>query len=91
MTVVVLVKDTVARLPNGEGTRPDIVELLRDSQYLNEATANEGNALTTVVSGALDRLQSETDPCVKYDSMKKTWVHLHRGRTAEEHGTSYSL
>lgn len=28
------VRDAVARLPNGEGTRGDICELLKDSQFL---------------------------------------------------------
>ena len=28
------VRDAAARLPNGEGTRADICELLKDSQYL---------------------------------------------------------
>lgn len=28
------VRDSAARLPNGEGTRADICELLKDSQYL---------------------------------------------------------
>jgi len=28
------VRDSVARLPNGEGTRGDICELLKDSQFL---------------------------------------------------------
>lgn len=31
---VFIVRDSAARLPNGEGTRADICELLKDSQYL---------------------------------------------------------
>jgi len=38
------------------------------------------------VSGALDRLHYEKDPCVKYDSSKKVWVYLHRNRTRDEFG-----
>ena len=30
VTILTLVRDAVSRLPNGEGTRADIVELLRD-------------------------------------------------------------
>ncbi|KAH7951059.1 hypothetical protein HPB52_004608 [Rhipicephalus sanguineus] len=33
-----IVRDAAARLPNGEGTRADICELLKDSQYLAEAS-----------------------------------------------------
>ena len=32
--LVFSVRDSVARLPNGEGTRGDICELLKDSQFL---------------------------------------------------------
>ncbi len=42
--------------------------------------------LTSAVSGALDRLQGETDPCCKYDTSKKTWQYLHLGRTSEDFG-----
>lgn len=40
----------------------------------------------TVVSGALDRLHYERDPCVKYDSNRKVWIYLHRNRSEEEFG-----
>ena len=39
-----------------------------------------------VVSGALDRLHYEKDPCVRYDSSRKVWLYLHYGRTEEEFG-----
>lgn len=42
--------------------------------------------INTVVSGALDRLHSEKDPCVKYDVNSKLWIYLHRSRTEEEFG-----
>ena len=78
------VRDATARLPNGEGTRTDICELLKDSQYL--APVSQESTLHSVVSGALDRLHYETDPCVKYDTKRKIWIYLHRGRTEEEFG-----
>jgi len=31
---LISVRDAAARLPNGEGTRSDICELLKDSQFL---------------------------------------------------------
>jgi len=33
--------------------------------------------MSQVVSGALDRLHYENDPCVKFDSDKKLWTYLH--------------
>ena len=80
------VRDAAARLPNGEGTRSDICELLRDSQFISPTVSD--NQLNTVVSGALDRLHYEKDPCVKYDVNRKLWIYLHRNRTEEEFGTS---
>ena len=38
------------------------------------------------MSGALDRLHAEKDPCVKYDITRKLWVYLHRVRSVEEFG-----
>ncbi|GFS69870.1 nuclear factor related to kappa-B-binding protein [Trichonephila clavipes] len=38
VTILSLVRDSAARLPNGEGTRADICELLKDSQYLSLAS-----------------------------------------------------
>lgn len=34
VTILSLVRDAAARLPNGEGTRAEICELLKDSQFL---------------------------------------------------------
>uniref|UniRef100_A0A1A7XTY5 Nuclear factor related to kappa-B-binding protein n=1 Tax=Iconisemion striatum TaxID=60296 RepID=A0A1A7XTY5_9TELE len=82
VTILSLVRDAAARLPNGEGTRAEICELLKDSQFLApDVTSAQVN---TVVSGALDRLHYEKDPCVKYDIGRKLWIYLHRSRTQEE-------
>ncbi|XP_058865759.1 nuclear factor related to kappa-B-binding protein [Acipenser ruthenus] len=82
VTILSLVRDAAARLPNGEGTRAEICELLKDSQFLApEVTSAQVN---TVVSGALDRLHYEKDPCVKYDIGRKLWIYLHRDRSEEE-------
>lgn len=35
------------------------------------------------MSGALDRLHYERDPCVKYDLQKKLWIYLHKNRTLD--------
>ena len=42
--------------------------------------------LNNAVSGALDRLHYEKDPCVRYDSPRKVWIYLHRGRSEEDFG-----
>uniref|UniRef100_A0A665UUX6 Nuclear factor related to kappa-B-binding protein n=1 Tax=Echeneis naucrates TaxID=173247 RepID=A0A665UUX6_ECHNA len=82
VTILSLVRDAAARLPNGEGTRAEICELLKDSQFLApDVTSTQVN---TVVSGALDRLHYEKDPCVKYDIGRKLWIYLHRHRSQEE-------
>ncbi|XP_016376909.1 nuclear factor related to kappa-B-binding protein-like isoform X1 [Sinocyclocheilus rhinocerous] len=82
VTILSLVRDAAARLPNGEGTRAEICELLKDSQFLApDVTSAQVN---TVVSGALDRLHYEKDPCVKYDIGRKLWIYLHKDRSQEE-------
>lgn len=82
VTILTLVRDATARLPNGEGTRADICELLKSSQYICPSAAE--TVLQTIVSGALDRMHTEHDPCVRYDTKRKIWIYLHRGRTEEE-------
>ncbi|XP_061165469.1 nuclear factor related to kappa-B-binding protein-like [Saccostrea echinata] len=82
VTILTLVRDSAARLPNGEGTRGDICELLKDSQFLAPGVSDA--QINVVVSGALDRLHSEKDPCVKYDVNRKLWIYLHRSRSEEE-------
>lgn len=84
VTILALVRDAVARLPNGEGTRSEICEMLRDSAFLAPEASNV--TLNSVVSGALDRLHYERDPCVRYDSHKKSWIYLHRDRSQEQFG-----
>lgn len=82
VTILTLVRDAAARLPNGEGTRADICELLKSSQYINPTASDQ--VLQTIVSGALDRMHTEPDPCVKYDSKRKIWIYLHRNRSESE-------
>ncbi|KAJ8922751.1 hypothetical protein NQ315_007786 [Exocentrus adspersus] len=82
VTILSLVRDAAARLPNGEGTRGEICELLKSSQYISPTAPD--NILQSVVSGALDRMHTQWDPCVKYDPKKKIWIYLHRNRTEED-------
>uniref|UniRef100_A0A8D8CHI5 Nuclear factor related to kappa-B-binding protein n=1 Tax=Culex pipiens TaxID=7175 RepID=A0A8D8CHI5_CULPI len=84
VTILALVRDATARLPNGEGTRADICELLKSSQYISQSAIENPQVLQTIVSGALDRMHTELDPCVKYDTKRKIWIYLHRNRTEQE-------
>lgn len=81
ITILCLTRDAASRLPNGIGTRADICELITDSQYLVLNTPE--NDISSIVSGALDRLHYESDPCVRYDTERKIWIYLHRKRTLE--------
>jgi nuclear factor related to kappa-B-binding protein len=63
--------------------------MLRDSTFL--APDASSVTLNSVVSGALDRLHYERDPCVRYDSHKKSWIYLHRDRTQEQFGKNNKL
>ncbi|CAL5334270.1 unnamed protein product [Camellia sinensis] len=82
VTILCLVRDAAARLPGSIGTRADVCTLIRDSQYIVE-DVSEGQ-LNQVVSGALDRLHYERDPCVQFDGERKLWVYLHREREEED-------
>jgi hypothetical protein len=82
VTQMSVVRDAAARLPNGRGTRAEVVELLKDSQYLRADVGHD--QLMAMVSGSLDRLQAETDPCVKHD--RGLWVYQHHARTPETLG-----
>ncbi|XP_078178807.1 uncharacterized protein LOC144573019 [Carex rostrata] len=82
VTILCLVRDSAARLPGSIGTRADVCTLLRDSQYIVENV--EDAQVNQVVSGALDRLHYERDPCVQFDADRKLWVYLHRDREEED-------
>lgn len=82
VTILALVRDAAARLPNGEGTRWDICELLKSSQYIIPHTSD--GVIQSIVSGALDRMHTEQDPCIKYDTKRKLWIYIHRNRSEED-------
>ncbi|KAK6161888.1 hypothetical protein DH2020_001729 [Rehmannia glutinosa] len=84
-----LVRDAAARMPGGTGTRADICDLIRDSQYVIENIPEK--TVNQIMSGALDRLQTEFDPCVEYIGQWCLWVYLHEDRGEEDftqNGTS---
>ncbi|EPS58570.1 hypothetical protein M569_16243, partial [Genlisea aurea] len=82
VTILCLVRDAASRLPGSIGTRADVCTLIRDSQYIVEDVSDA--QVNQVVSGALDRLHYERDPCVQFDSERKLWVYLHREKEEED-------
>mgnify|MGYP006973823198 CR=1 FL=1 len=82
VTILCLVRDAASRLPGGIGTRADVCSLIRDSQYIVEEVSDV--QLNQVVSGALDRLHYERDPCVRFDGDRKLWVYLHSNKDDED-------
>ncbi|KAL3531874.1 hypothetical protein ACH5RR_005395 [Cinchona calisaya] len=81
-TVLCLVRDAAARLPDAMGTRSDICTLVRDSEFIIEDTADD--QVEQVVSGALDRLHYEFDPCVRFDRDSRLWFYMHGNREEED-------
>lgn len=82
VTILCLVRDAAARLPGSIGTRADVCALIRDSQFIMEDVSDA--QVNQVVSGALDRLHYERDPCVRFDGDRKLWVYLHTEREEED-------
>ncbi|CAH8663407.1 unnamed protein product [Schistosoma curassoni] len=78
-----IVRDAVACLPNGEGTRADITTLVQNSGFLLPNV--NPRQLQQCVSSALDRLQGETsDPSVYFNNNRRMWIYRHRNRTVEK-------
>ncbi|VDM34109.1 unnamed protein product [Hydatigera taeniaeformis] len=72
-----IVRDAVARLPNGEGTRPEIAMLVQDSGFL--VSSFSPKQLNQCISSALDRLQSEgANSPVMYDPVQRLWIYRFR-------------
>ena len=40
--------------------------------------------MISAVSGSLDRLSTEKDPCARYKPDLKLWIYLHAGRTIDD-------
>jgi hypothetical protein len=85
VTILCIVRDAASRMKGDRGTRGDICDLLRDSQYLREGATFQ--QLNTVVSGALDRLHYETNAPVQYDPESKEWCYLHNQIALEDFET----
>ncbi|XP_076819040.1 nuclear factor related to kappa-B-binding protein-like isoform X2 [Clavelina lepadiformis] len=82
VTLLALTRDAVARLPDGKGTRATVCSFIKDSQYLAPVVTD--TQINAAVSGALDRLHYEADPCVRFDASLRLWVYLHGDRTVHD-------
>lgn len=83
ITTVAIVRDAIARLPNGEGTFDAICELVKYSKFLMSSLSE--NVIRSFVSTALDTISSENhDSSAKFDNKRKLWVYMHRNRSEEE-------
>jgi nuclear factor related to kappa-B-binding protein len=89
VSILSIVRDAVARLPDGIGTRTDVVELCKESQYLATGTMDE-NLMSMTIGGGLDRLQAEEDPGCRFDPNTRLWVNLHRNRKVDDPKLNFS-
>ncbi|XP_052742079.1 nuclear factor related to kappa-B-binding protein isoform X2 [Bicyclus anynana] len=81
-TFLSLLRDALARLPNGEGTRRDVATLLKMSQWIVPCSEQ---ALSTAVANALERLVAgKRDPIAKYDQRTAMWTYLQRHKSEED-------
>lgn len=76
VTLTSLVRDAIARLPNGEGTKFHVCDLLKASQYMIPSTT-----LPVVVNSIVERLQRDVDKCVQFDQRRKLLIYTHRGKS----------
>jgi hypothetical protein len=76
VTLLTLSRDAASRLPDGVGTKQDMLYLIAQSQWIKDVTPN----FSVIIGGAIDRLSQEEDPSVKYDAELKVYIYLHRNR-----------
>ena len=83
VSILTIVRDAAARLPDGIGTKQDCAELVKDSQWILPSALDD-NILNMSVGGGLDRLQAEEDPMIRFDPVTKLWVNLHFKRSIDD-------
>lgn len=77
-----IVRDALARLPQGVGTKGDLQLLITDSQFVIPDA--QPQALAATLSDSLDRLSAANDPAAIYHHSTKLWSYLHRGRKPQD-------
>lgn len=82
VTLQDVVRDALARLPQGVGTKSDIQLLILDSQYVHQNVSS--TVVSNAVSDCLDRLSAVADPAAAYHGPSRLWSHLHRNRQLHE-------
>jgi hypothetical protein len=82
VTLQDVVRDALARLPQGVGTKADLQVVVMDSQFVNQDVT--AAVLSSAISDSLDRLSAVSDPAASFHAMSRLWSYLHRNRAAHE-------
>lgn len=78
-----LMRDALARLPGGVGTRLDVASLVLQSQYLAPEITDVSQVAQPVAS-AFDRMQLEYYASVRYDADLRLYIYVHRQRSESD-------
>jgi hypothetical protein len=90
LSSVSLIRDALARLPGGVGTRADIASLILQSQYLAPDVSDISH-LSGITASSLDRIHLEYDSSVRYDVDLRLYIYLHRQRTEADFNKMWRL
>ncbi len=82
VTLQDVVRDALARLPQGVGTKADLQMLILDSQFVVQDVSPA--ILASSISDSLDRLSAVSDPAASFESSSRLWAYLHRNRGIHE-------
>ncbi len=82
VTLQDVVRDAVARLPQGVGTKSDLQVVVMDSQFVNQDVT--AAVLSSAISDSLDRLSAVSDPAASFHATSRLWSYLHRNRGMHE-------
>ena len=72
---MLLVRDAVARLPNGEGSRMQVMELVRQSQYVEQKIHEKTFAKAVKVCLWDLNCEEEEEFSVKWDAKRCRWIY----------------
>ena len=78
-----IVRDAIARLPGGVGTRGDLIALFLQSSFVS-TNSSDLSVASSIVTASLERLELEWDSTVRFDSDLQLYINTHRHRSIEE-------
>ena len=82
VTLQDVVRDALARLPQGVGTKGDLALIIQESQFVDPKA--DFNVISQAISDCLDRLSAVSDPAAAFHGPSRLWCYLHRSRKEEE-------